>query len=84
MNFAFVVSLSQIFVSRNYTNITIYFEQVECTDGNGDSCHLDVSHEGADLTVTGATDVSELKWTAKLDYGCGVVEVQCSVGEYPA
>ncbi|CAB9508770.1 von Willebrand factor, type A [Seminavis robusta] len=64
-------------------DVTITYE-ASCSDCNGDSCAIEMSSNGADLTISGAPDISSLVWTAKLDYGCGVVDVTCTVGDCPA
>jgi hypothetical protein len=67
-------------------DVKIAFEATSCSACNGESCNtpLKVSSKGAILTIDGAPVNSKLAWIAKLDYGCGVVEVQCSTGDCPA
>jgi hypothetical protein len=66
-------------------DVKITFEG-SCSACNGESCNtpISVSSNGAILTIDGAPNVSKLEWTAVLEYGCGVLRVQCSIGDCPA
>ena len=62
-----------------YTAADISIEyDATCYGNDGEGCTVKAVPKAAGLTISGAPAGSRVDWTARLNYGCGVIAATCS------